>query len=236
MARPRAKPPTDDRPVLLVGVGNILYGDEGLGVYLAHRVRRDYDLPAGLEILDGGALGWHLLPHLAAARRVVIVDAVAAEVGTIYRFGHHDVPSAVHYGKLSSHEWEVPELLWAMEVHGDLPPTTIVAMGVDPAELHLDRLSMGLSAAVAARLPVLELVLLAELADAGMLLRPRRRPRRLPDPADIVRFGASQGARRDAASAGRDAARSRPAAPAKGPAGAPDDDPRRAAIAKVPRA
>lgn len=192
----------DPRPVLLVGVGNILYGDEGLGVYVADRVRRYYDLPLDLRVIDGGALGWHLVPHFAAARRVIVVDAVAAEVGTVYRFDHHAIPSAVHYGKLSSHEWEVPELLWAMELHGDLPPTRIVAMGVDPAELRLDTLSMGLSREITRRLPALELVLLAELAEAGVTLKPRRRPRRLPDPADIVRAATGETAEAARAAAG----------------------------------
>jgi Ni,Fe-hydrogenase maturation factor len=95
----------------------------------------------------------------------------------------------VRYGKLSSHEWEVPELLWAMEMHGDLPPTRIIAMGVDPAELHLDRLAMGLSPAIEVRLPALELVLLAELADAGILLEPRTRPIGVPDADDLVTAG-----------------------------------------------
>lgn len=179
----------DTRPVLLLGVGNILYGDEGLGVYVVHRLRRNYVVPDDLKILDGGALGWHLVPYIAEARRVIIVDAVAAEVGSVYRFRHHDIPSGVHYGKLSSHEWEVPELLWAMEMHGDLPPTRIIAMGVDPAELHLDHLAMGLSPAVEARLPALELVLLAELSDAGITLEPRHHPIGVPDAEELVSAG-----------------------------------------------
>lgn len=166
----------DPRPVLLLGVGNILYGDEGLGVYVVHRLRRAYKTPPELRIIDGGAAGWHLQPYIAEARRVVIVDAVAGQAGSIYRFSHHDIPSGVRNGSLMSHELEVAELLESMEAQGELPPTRIIAMGVVPSAAPIDHLSMGLSPDVETRLPALELVLLAELADAGVLLEPRARP------------------------------------------------------------
>ena len=176
--RPAAEPGSgvDPRPVLLLGVGNILYGDEGLGVYVVHRLRRAYKIPPALRIIDGGAAGWHLEPYIAEARRVVIVDAVAGQAGSIYRFSHRDVPAGVLSGSLMSHELEVAELLTTMEAQGELPPTRIIAMGVTPALAPLDHLAMGLSPDVEARLPALELVLLAELADAGVLLEPRSRP------------------------------------------------------------
>ncbi|MEJ2668694.1 MAG: hydrogenase maturation protease [Deinococcales bacterium] len=172
---PRADAAPDPRPVLLLGVGNILYGDEGLGVYLVHRLRRGYKVPAQLRIIDGGAAGWHLQPYIADARRVVIVDAVAGQAGSIYRFSHRDIPSGLRSGTLRSHELDVAELLSTMEAQGELPPTRIIAMGVTAASAPLDHLSMGLSPEIEARLPALELVLLAELADAGVLLEPRSR-------------------------------------------------------------
>jgi hydrogenase maturation protease len=176
--RPADEPGTvqDPRPVLLLGVGNILYGDEGLGVYVVHRLRRAYKIPPALRIIDGGAAGWHLEPYIAEARRVVIVDAVAGEAGSIYRFSHRDIPASVQKTTLMSHELEVGELLKAMASQGELPPTRIIAMGVTPTTAALDHLSMGLSPEVERRLPALELVLLAELADAGVLLEPRSRP------------------------------------------------------------
>ncbi len=170
------EPLADSRPVLLLGVGNILYGDEGLGVYLVHRLRRGYRVPPDLRIIDGGAAGWHLQPYIAEARRAVIVDAVAGEAGSIYRFSHRDIPSGLRSGTLRSHELDVAELLRTMESQGELPPTRIIAMGVTGVSTPLDRLAMGLSPEIEARLPALELVLLAELADAGVLLEPRGRP------------------------------------------------------------
>lgn len=168
--------PADPRPILLLGVGNILYGDEGLGVYVVHRLRRGYKVPPTLRIVDGGAAGWHLEPTLTEARKVFIVDAVEGTVGSIYRFGHHDMPSVVRGTPPMAHGVAVEELLRGLEERGDLPPTRIIAMGVAPTAADADHLAMGLSAEVEARLPALELVLLAELADAGVLLEPRSRP------------------------------------------------------------
>lgn len=149
---------------LLLGLGNILYGDEGLGVQVLHFLRRKYRFSAEVALRDGGVLGWSLIPEIVAARQVIIIDAIAGEVGAIYRFLGRDLLSGKQYGKLSSHEWGVPELLSAIELHGDLPEVIIVAMGVSPTV----QLSLGLSEPVRARIGALEQALLATLAGWGI--------------------------------------------------------------------
>ncbi|MEI2420620.1 hydrogenase maturation protease, partial [Arthrospira platensis SPKY2] len=99
---------------------------------LVHYLRSKYAFPPHVEIVDGGTLGWQLLNLIAEYEHVVLIDAVAAPPGKVYRFGRDDVPDEIGYGKLSSHEWEVPDLLTAMDLYGDLPDVTIVAIGVDP--------------------------------------------------------------------------------------------------------
>ena len=153
---------------LLLGLGNILYGDEGVGVHLLHHLRRKYDFPEALNLMDGGALGWHLVDTLSRYPRVVIMDAVAAEVGTIYRFSYRDIPPGVKYGKLSSHEWELPDLLTLMDLHGDAPQATIVAIGVDPLETLTEQVQVGLTARVCTRVSALEAAVLAELESLGL--------------------------------------------------------------------
>jgi hydrogenase maturation protease len=123
---------SEPRPLLVLGVGNVFYGDEGAGVHLVHHLRSKYAFPPHVTVMDGGTLGWQLLHHIAEYDRVVLVDAVAAPPGKVYCFGRSDVPDEIGYGKLSSHEWEVPDLLTAMDLYGDLPEVTIVAIGVDP--------------------------------------------------------------------------------------------------------
>ncbi len=157
------------RPLLVLGVGNVFYGDEGAGVHLVHYLRTKYRFPEGVEIVDGGTLGWQLLTLIDDFPRVIFVDAVAAPVGKIYRFGPGEVPPEVGYGKLSSHEWEVPDLLTAMELHGDLPEVSIVAIGVDPLEFSGADIGVQLGPVVGPRMPALATVVLRELASLGVV-------------------------------------------------------------------
>lgn len=181
-----------DRGSVVIGVGNVLYGDEGLGVHVLHRLRRSRVVPPGLELLDCGALGWDLLRHLEGVERAWIVDAIAAEqpedVGSIYAFSPSDVPGAIRWGKLSSHEWELLELLWAAEAMGELPPTTLIVMAIDPDGVIRHGLEPSLSATVRERVPILEGVVVEHLEAAGWSLDRRSGPP-LSDPTldDIVR-------------------------------------------------
>ena len=157
------------RPLLVLGVGNVFYGDEGAGVHLVHYLRTKYRFPEGVDVVDGGTLGWQLLSLIAEYPRVVFVDAVAAPVGKVYRFGPGEVPPEVGYGKLSSHEWEVPDLLTAMELHGDLPEVSIVAIGVDPLEFSGEGIGVQLGPIVGPRMPALATVVLRELEALGIV-------------------------------------------------------------------
>lgn len=159
---------SDARPLLVLGVGNVYYGDEGAGVHLVHYLRSKYAFPPHVEIVDGGTLGWQLLNLIAEYEHVVLVDAVAAPPGRVYRFGRDEVPAEIGYGKLSSHEWEVPDLLTAMEVHGDLPDVTIVAIGVDPLEFGGGEVGVTLSEPIRSRMEALATVTLQELRRLGI--------------------------------------------------------------------
>jgi len=159
---------SEARPLLVLGVGNVFYGDEGAGVHLVHYLRTKYAFPPHVEVVDGGTLGWQLLNLIAEYRHVVLVDAVAAPVGKVYRFGRGEVPDEIGYGKLSSHEWEVPDLLTAMDLYGDLPDVTIVAIGVNPLEFETGEVGVRLSAPVRARMDALASVVLRELARLGV--------------------------------------------------------------------
>ena len=76
-----------ERHTLVLGVGNLLLSDEGVGVHVVHRLRQSR-LPVHVEVIDGGTAGFELTGHLRGRRKVVIVDAVEADArpGTIFRF------------------------------------------------------------------------------------------------------------------------------------------------------
>lgn len=158
----------EPRSLLVLGVGNVFYGDEGAGVHLVHYLRTKHRFPPGVDVEDGGTLGWQLLNLIAAYDHVILVDAVAAPLGKVYRFGPGEVPDEVGYGKLSSHEWEVPDLLTAMALYGDLPDVTVVAIGVDPLSFGGGEVGVGLGHVVRSRLEALATVVLAEMARLGV--------------------------------------------------------------------
>ena len=180
---------SDARPLLVLGVGNVYYGDEGAGVHLMHYLRSKYAFPDHVEVVDGGTLGWQLLNLIADYRHVVLVDAVAAPPGKVYRFGRGEVPDEIGYGKLSSHEWEVPDLLTAMDLYGDLPDVTIVAIGVAPLEFESGEVGVGLSPVVRERMNALATVVLRELEAHGVTpqaVRPEMRADDVFSAEDIV--------------------------------------------------
>jgi Ni,Fe-hydrogenase maturation factor len=73
--------------VLVVGVGNILMGDDGVGVRVVHEISRRFHLPEGVEILDGGTSGLELLSYFSDRELVIIVDAVKSGLppGTVVK-------------------------------------------------------------------------------------------------------------------------------------------------------
>ena len=147
--------------VLIVGLGNILLEDDGLGVRAVEALARDFTPPPGVRMLDGGTLGLALLGELAEARRVVLVDAVASDdpPGTLVRLCGADVEPAVR-GKLSPHQIGVADLLDALRLL-DRFPESVSLLGLTPATIEL---GAELSPAVEDALPALVAAIASELA------------------------------------------------------------------------
>ncbi len=165
---------SDDRyDVLVLGLGNVLCGDDGAGVVAVHRMRRELILPPGVRIVDGGTLGLDLLALVAAADRVIIVDAVRADgpPGTLVRLDGDEVAPAV-YERLSPHQIGVADLM-AGAALCDRYPSEVVIVGVVPATTDL---MLGCTPAVTASLPGLVANAIAELARMGVAVQRRDEP------------------------------------------------------------
>jgi hydrogenase maturation protease len=162
---------------LVLGLGNVLCGDDGLGVAAALRLGQRYALPAEVSILDGGTLGLALLPALEEAEAVFILDAVDADAapGTLVALEGEDVEPALRE-RLSPHQIGVADLLDALHWRGTWPARLRV-LGLVPERMDL---RVGLSAAVAAGLDRLVDTTAGELRHAGHALVPR--PSELDDP------------------------------------------------------
>jgi hydrogenase maturation protease len=144
--------------MVILGVGNLLLSDEGVGVHVANKML-EMDLPTGIEVYEGGTDGFRLMNLVSEADRMVVVDAVkgGGDPGSIYRFDIKDAPSSPDKYKTSVHQIGILEVVHFSEFVGDgnAPETTVI--GVEPKSLDM---SMELSPEISEKVPrVIELVM-----------------------------------------------------------------------------
>jgi hydrogenase maturation protease len=152
------------REVIVLGLGNVLLGDDGVGVLAVNALLRDHQAPPGVRILDGGTLGLALLELLDADAGLVLVDAVAddAPAGTLVRHEGEAIGEAVA-SLLSPHQFGVADLLGAARLLSRYPER-VVLLGVVPEAI---KLGIGLTPPVAEALPALVRAVTSELARLG---------------------------------------------------------------------
>ena len=145
--------------VLILGIGNLLLSDEGVGVH-AVRCLAQRELPPGVEVLDGGTSGADLVDHLDGRTKVVVIDAASGDgpPGTVYRCEARELIE--QEGSLSLHEFGLADSLHMAERLGCAPQRVIV-LGVQPATMEP---GLDLSPEVAAVLPGIIRLALAEAA------------------------------------------------------------------------
>jgi hydrogenase maturation protease len=150
--------------ILVLGVGNVLLKDEGLGVHLVHRLEASYEFSDNVEFLDGGTLGLRLLDPITQADHVIVVDAVqnGAEPGTIHKISAEVLSKKVAF-KNSIHQLDLVETLAYAEVLGQRP--TCVILGIEP--LDIAPWGTSLTPLVAAKVEALEALVLEEIHQAG---------------------------------------------------------------------
>lgn len=166
----------DGSPVqtLILGVGNLLMSDEGVGVHVIQRLVAGYQLPEEVQVLDGGTLGMDLLYYLEGVQNLLLIDAVQArkEPGTLIRLEGDDVPAFMSI-KISPHQLGVPDMLAAAKLKGDCYPERIVLWGVQP---ELMEIGLELSPTVASQVETIIDNILEQLQVWGYKLTPREMP------------------------------------------------------------
>jgi hydrogenase maturation protease len=150
---------------LVLGLGNILLRDEGIGVWVAESLSRGFEFPSEVTVLEGGTLGLDLLPRLEGVERLLLIDAVklGRGPGEVARLAGDEVPAALDV-KISPHQVGVQDLLAAARLLGREPPE-VVLWGMEPERLDP---GTGFSPSVLAALPRLQTEVLEELRRWGM--------------------------------------------------------------------
>ena len=154
--------------ILILGVGNLLFGDEGIGVHFINYIGKKYSFEGNhqVDIIDGGTLAHRLIPIIVEYDHLIIIDTINApgvKAGEVYFFDFDAVPDAVDW-QGSAHEVEMLQTLNMMDLAGDRPPTMI--MGVVPTVIEVTDFS--LSEGVAAAVPLMEKTLLEYLKTVDM--------------------------------------------------------------------
>jgi hydrogenase maturation protease len=135
--------------ILVLGVGNLLLSDEGVGVHVAQRMMT-MNMPPEVQVVEGGTDGFGLVNVITEADRMILIDAVkgGGQPGSIYRFEIEDCPPYPDIFKTSVHQISILEVINLSSLIGSTPRTTII--GIEPACMEM---GMELSPAVEARVP-----------------------------------------------------------------------------------
>jgi hydrogenase maturation protease len=157
--------------ILVLGVGNALMSDEGVGVHCIHRLNAFYSFSENVRLFDGGTLGMGLLGPIGEAGVLIVADTAlqGLEPGVISKLSIEDI-RARSTEKHSMHEFSFSETLFIAEAMGYLPPTIIIA--IEPQDIVT--LCPNLTPLLAEKLESLCCRVLEEIKSAGGAFTPKK--------------------------------------------------------------
>lgn len=160
----------DVNNITVLGVGNILYTDDGVGIRVVEALENGYEFSDNVDIIDGGVLGVNLLGVISNAGRLIVVDTVLnhGRPGDLHRLDHDQIPNRI-LAKNSLHQVDLIEALTLCNALDHVPETTII--GVEPKDI--ERLGEELSPEVGARLDDLVQNVLEEITRLGGSFQPK---------------------------------------------------------------
>jgi hydrogenase maturation protease len=143
--------------IMILGIGNILFSDEGFGIRVIEKIQEMYQFDDSIQVIDGGVLGINLLGVISKPDHLIVVDAIRnrGNPGDLYRLEGDCIPERIR-AKNSLHQIDFLEALTLCQALDKVPRTVI--LGVEPEDI--DTLSTELTAATRSRVgPVIDKVL-----------------------------------------------------------------------------
>ena len=158
------------KKILVLGVGNLICRDEGLGVHVIKELLDEYEFPSSVELMDGGTLGINLMGKLTSCDILVVVDAVLGghEPGSIYHLINNDLRKSKAF-RDSMHQTDLVDTLMLCELAGKKPDCVVI--GMEPQ--NWQDLGSELSPKIRERLPLLKAMVIEELRTHS--INPRKR-------------------------------------------------------------
>src|SRR5512135_2692994 len=128
--------PGSGRRIVVLGVGNLLWADEGFGVRCVEALGEAWDVPEDVAVMDGGTLGLALVPDLLDATHILLFDAVEhrGEPGTLVMARDDEVPALISANKMSLHQVGVNDILASLELLRH-KPEHVTVVGIRPVML-----------------------------------------------------------------------------------------------------
>ena len=159
--------------ILVLGIGNLLWADEGFGVRCVEHVAANWALPPTVQLLDGGTQGLYLLPFLEQADALIVFDAVdyGLPPGTMKIVEDDEVPAFMGAKKMSLHQTGFQDVIATAQLLGQCPERLLL-IGVQPVEL--EDYGGGLRPQTAAQIEPAVAVALERLRSWGVTVRPGR--------------------------------------------------------------
>ena len=121
--------------VTVLGVGNILFADEGFGIRVIEQLQGRYEFPEDVQVIDGGVLGLSLLGIISEPQHLIVVDAIRnkSAPGRLYRIEGDEIPQRI-LAKNSLHQVDLLEALTLCQALDNVPATVI--LGVEPQDME----------------------------------------------------------------------------------------------------
>lgn len=156
--------------ILVIGMGNVLMQDEGVGVRAVEELEQRFVIPEGVTVIDGGTTGMNLYEPILQCDQLIVADAVntGGAYGSISRIVNEQIP-AFFQTKLSNHQLGLSDLLALLTLKGEVPEHVAI-IGMVPHSLEQ---KLGLTAEAEAGLDAMVEMLVAELAMLGVELKER---------------------------------------------------------------
>ncbi len=160
----------DKKQITVLGVGNILFTDEGVGIRTIEALEAEYEFAPNVSLIDGGVLGLNLLATISDADYLIVVDAIkkGGEPGSLYRLEGEEIPQRI-LAKNSLHQVDLLEALTLCQALDKVPETVIV--GVEPEDIKT--VGLELTSPVKRKVPLLVEMVLTELDRLGASYRPQ---------------------------------------------------------------
>lgn len=157
--------------IRVIGLGNVLMGDDGFGPYVIHELTGAYEFPPNVALIDAGTPGLDLTPYLMHATKLIVVDTVRSDgpAGSIRLYRRDDILRHAPQPRLGPHDPALKETLLALEFSGTAPDEVLL-VGIIPGRTIP---TPGLSPNVRAAVGYAALEVLLELSRLGVVVRPR---------------------------------------------------------------